>query len=263
MIHEHFTRWVIFFSLVMCLLLPVMLGLFVWMVCSLVADFDMECDVPLRTWALVVCTNTAYHLNCGLGSVHTLLLRFFCKYNPNDNRPPPGCVRFYNMLTCLLNFVWHCVGLYWVASSDTCDKTSPKLFVSVKVCASFSVVFNVFVYINTLGIHTIVMFMLRNGMLKTTDAAPEGTLELCSIVEYNAEDFKGTTECSICMEDFDSKEQIRRTCCGHVFHSKCLAGWFNSGHTCPLCRTELAGGGGGVAPDLQGNPSLPQLPVPV
>jgi hypothetical protein len=254
-IQEHFTRWVLVFSLVMCMLLPAMLGLFIWLVYAFVVEYDEPCDVPLKAWVVVVCSNTAYHFNFGLGSVHTLLLKCCCKYDPTDTRPAPCHVKLYNALSCLLNFAWHCVGLHWVRTSDTCEATAPALFESVKVFAAFSVVFNIFVYINTLGIHTIVMFMLRNGMIKTNDAAPEGTLEKCSIVTYNTADFEENQECSICMEEFDSTQVIRRTRCGHVFHSKCLAGWLKAGHTCPLCRTDLAGGM--VDPEVKGAEQLP------
>jgi hypothetical protein len=256
-IQAHFTRWVLIFTLLMCILLPVMLGLFSWLVYSLVDAMrsDRECDVPLKAWTIAVCSNTAYHLNCGVGSVHTRLLQLCCKYDPTESRPAPWHVRLYNMFMCLLTFAWHCVGLHWVRISDTCRETSPQLYESVKVYAAFSVVFNVFMYINTLGIHTIVMFLLQNGVIKTNEAAPEGTLEQCNVVEFNPDDFKENAECSICMEEFDSAQQIRRTACGHVFHSKCLSGWLHMSRTCPLCRTDLVNTT--VAPDVKGNPAPP------
>ncbi|CAK0801593.1 unnamed protein product, partial [Prorocentrum cordatum] len=131
-IQAHFNRWVLIFTLLMCVLLPVMLGLFTWLVYSLVADFDLECDVPLKAWTIVVCSNTAYHLNCGLGSMHTRLLQLCCKYDPTESRPAPWYVRLYNMLMCLLTFAWHCIGLHWVRISDTCGDTSPLLYEAVK-----------------------------------------------------------------------------------------------------------------------------------
>ena len=46
------------------------------------------------------------------------------------------------------------------------------------------------------------------------------------IVEYRQ--IKGKFEqenCVVCMEDFKSKDQVRRTHCDHMFHPRCLILW--------------------------------------
>mmetsp|Transcript_79849 Transcript_79849/g.171133 ORF Transcript_79849/g.171133 Transcript_79849/m.171133 type:complete len:323 (-) Transcript_79849:7-975(-) len=240
---RHFRRWVLTFSFVLCLMLPAMLGLFIWMVISYARESSHECDVPLRLWVIVVCSNVGYHTNfCGAGSLHTVLLKLCCRYDSQERentRPVPWYVRLYNVFVTLAIFIWHCIGLHWIRTSTTCEATSPHLFLSVRVFASFSIVFNIFVYVNTVGLYTIMMFMLRNGMLRTDDAAPEGTLDQQSVVKFDAELFKDNKECCICIAEFDDKSEIRRTYCGHCFHSKCLTGWLKVNHTCPLCRSDL------------------------
>lgn len=44
--------------------------------------------------------------------------------------------------------------------------------------------------------------------------------------------------CSICLDDFHSKDLVRRLPCNanHVFHSKCILDWFISNSRCPLCN---------------------------
>lgn len=45
--------------------------------------------------------------------------------------------------------------------------------------------------------------------------------------------------CAICLVDFGDGEELRRAPCngGHVFHPKCLRGWYERSHaTCPVCR---------------------------
>ncbi|CAE8627512.1 unnamed protein product, partial [Polarella glacialis] len=89
--------------------------------------------------------------------------------------------------------------------------TSPDLYQSVKMFSAFSIGFNVFVYLNTIGLYTIMMFMIRNGLLQTSDAAPQGTLERQAIIKYDADLFKDDEECCICMGEFDDKDEIRRS----------------------------------------------------
>mmetsp|Transcript_39185 Transcript_39185/g.73056 ORF Transcript_39185/g.73056 Transcript_39185/m.73056 type:complete len:295 (-) Transcript_39185:37-921(-) len=240
-LEESFARWVLVFSLVLCLMIPAMLTLFLWMLVSLVRDFQADCDAPLQVWVILVCLNVSYHVNwCGAGSVHSLILKKCCRFNAENSEVMPQHVTFYNLFVTLLIFVWHCLGLHWVLMSENCQELAPDLYMSVKVFAAFSIAFNVFVYLNTVGIYTIMLIMMRNGLLHSEKAAPDGTLELQEVVQYDAELFKQQQECCICMAEFDDRQEIRRTTCGHNFHSKCLLGWLKVNHTCPLCRDDLA-----------------------
>ena len=43
--------------------------------------------------------------------------------------------------------------------------------------------------------------------------------------------------CSACLESFNLREDISTTPCGHVFHTKCIEKWLQSGNSqCPQCR---------------------------
>jgi len=239
-LRQNFTCWVVTFSLMLWTLLPTMLVIFLWLLISMFREVEAPCDVPLRWWVIVVCLNVAYHTNiCGRGSVHSFVLKNVCRFDPESEDPAPCHVKLYNLLATALVFVWHCVGLHWVTISSTCKDTAPDFYFSVKVFSTFSIVFNIFVCINTVGLYTILMFMLRNGLLNSTNAAPTGTLELQKPVLYDAELFKDNKECCVCMADFDDQSEIRRTSCGHCFHETCLAGWLKVNRTCPLCRTDL------------------------
>lgn len=49
-------------------------------------------------------------------------------------------------------------------------------------------------------------------------------------------------ECSICLNSFHTNDVVvsgSTTCCGHVFHKKCLHRWLKVQSTCPCCRREL------------------------
>lgn len=46
----------------------------------------------------------------------------------------------------------------------------------------------------------------------------------------------GFTRCSICLNEFNSKEKLKQfPKCEHLFHIKCLDIWLNIEPTCPNC----------------------------
>eukprot|EP00439_Symbiodinium_sp_Y106_P067617 s118_g11.t1 len=101
-LEENFARWVLVFSLVLCLMIPSMLTLFMWMLVSLVRDFKAECDAPLQLWVIVVCINVTYHVNwCGAGSVHSMILK---KFNAESAEVMPQHVTCYNLMVTLMIF---------------------------------------------------------------------------------------------------------------------------------------------------------------
>jgi len=58
------------------------------------------------------------------------------------------------------------------------------------------------------------------------------------------------TSCAICLSDFEAADQIVVAPCthgNHVFHRNCLASWFRTAQTCPLCRAQL----GTAAPERE------------
>eukprot|EP01135_Chromosphaera_perkinsii_P002251 Nk52_evm37s221 gene=Nk52_evmTU37s221 len=45
--------------------------------------------------------------------------------------------------------------------------------------------------------------------------------------------------CSICLEPFQPKEDVRRLPCKHCFHQECVIPWLSKNCTCPSCRKDL------------------------
>ncbi|CAJ1355393.1 unnamed protein product, partial [Effrenium voratum] len=85
--------------------------------------------------------------------------------------------------------------------------------------------------------------LYRTGLLKD----PANRVRDFTRVNFSAEAFNDSdggypTNCPICLADFAAGDQIVVTPCTgqkHVFHRPCLANWFRSQQTCPLCRTAL------------------------
>jgi hypothetical protein len=45
-------------------------------------------------------------------------------------------------------------------------------------------------------------------------------------------------ECAIC-RDYESKTQITRLRCGHIYHKTCIEAWATINSTCPICRAHI------------------------
>ncbi|CBZ55434.1 Proteophosphoglycan ppg4, related [Neospora caninum Liverpool] len=45
--------------------------------------------------------------------------------------------------------------------------------------------------------------------------------------------------CSICFEDYDHGEELRRLPCTHVFHKNCIDMWLRRSFVCPICKHDL------------------------
>lgn len=48
-----------------------------------------------------------------------------------------------------------------------------------------------------------------------------------------------SSECAICLEEFEEKETVKRIQCGHCFNAKCIGQWFKVDRRCPSCRFEV------------------------
>ncbi|KAL9272115.1 E3 ubiquitin-protein ligase ARK2C-like protein [Drosera capensis] len=48
-----------------------------------------------------------------------------------------------------------------------------------------------------------------------------------------------TTECSICLKDFENGENITTLPCLHQYHHKCIKHWLKENKGCPICRIEV------------------------
>ncbi|CAO1621698.1 unnamed protein product [Jaminaea pallidilutea] len=44
------------------------------------------------------------------------------------------------------------------------------------------------------------------------------------------------TSCTICLEEYQARDRLTESWCGHAFHEDCLKTWLGGARTCPLCR---------------------------
>lgn len=46
--------------------------------------------------------------------------------------------------------------------------------------------------------------------------------------------------CAVCLEDFETGQQVRKLACSHLYHRSCIDPWLqSSSNSCPLCKREV------------------------
>ena len=46
-------------------------------------------------------------------------------------------------------------------------------------------------------------------------------------------------ECSVCITNFETNDDIIEIKCKHIFHNECIKEWYKYKNVCPLCRAEI------------------------
>lgn len=67
-------------------------------------------------------------------------------------------------------------------------------------------------------------------------------LEKIKVNQENLENKNNTpfdNPCVICLNEYKNNEEVYKTPCSHIYHSKCLEQWFKENNTCPTCRKEM------------------------
>ncbi|KAF9929791.1 hypothetical protein FBU30_001227 [Linnemannia zychae] len=73
-----------------------------------------------------------------------------------------------------------------------------------------------------------------------------------------SEELDAKTECSVCKDEFESKDICIQLKCKHIFHEDCIKPWLKTSATCPTCRFSLVPEDGAqqqVQEQLQGDSS--------
>jgi len=75
--------------------------------------------------------------------------------------------------------------------------------------------------------------------------------------EYQNAKWLPSMTCSICYEPL-TKGKTLKTTCKHVFHAKCIKGWYKTRHnSCPMCRAPPAP----RSPDMCIEPTCTESPT--
>lgn len=253
-LRQHFVRWICFIFAVTVATIPVCLGLFLWLVIEFHAYKETACGSPLQTYAI------GAMVIISVKTFNNQLIRCFCCWGPDPEsplpeQPPPNRVKVYRMTLELFIFVWHILGVIWVSvdapdvesSLPSCGEAAPELLESVKVYASFNIAVTIFQALAIIGLRRVFQIVYRTGLVNSSSAAPEGTLEK-STAKVDAQTLEAHVQenpsCPVCMEDYKPGDNdiLKVRQCGHIFHRDCLKSWMKVNRTCPLCRLDLVSG---------------------
>ncbi|KAM0910739.1 hypothetical protein ACQ4PT_013970 [Festuca glaucescens] len=98
----------------------------------------------------------------------------------------------------------------------------------------------------------VVVWAIRRGAvlrLRDEERAEAAGLTAEELGELPCQDFKAAAdgaggECAVCLEAFQAGDRCRvLPRCQHGFHALCVDSWLSKSRRCPVCRTEVAGGG--------------------
>merc|ERR1712232_572691 len=94
------------------------------LVVSFFQELDEPCDVPLKLWAIVDFSSTILQIIVG-----TLAHLIHSRCSDQGMR----WLNLYFVTQVAFDFLWVCFGAHWIRISETCAKTSPRLFESSTV----------------------------------------------------------------------------------------------------------------------------------
>jgi len=257
----HFMPIITCFACLISGLALTMVGLWVWLVVAFARSEDetaypvKECDVPLWTWAVVVIAMSAVRQLAKF-----IIDRCICCWHPQvPNEKPPLRVVLKDWLILAFEFVWIVIlGFHWInqdglGDKPPCKDVAPDLFKAAKVYIAVNMATTIFVWTSTVGMVSLLAWMMRRGMLKTSDSVPQEVFEKAT-EQIAAQELGDTPSCPICIGDFvgSTKSIAKVRVCGHVYHTACLRSWLNASNTCPVCRADVT-----VIPTMWATPAMP------
>ncbi|XP_071809220.1 uncharacterized protein [Asterias amurensis] len=68
---------------------------------------------------------------------------------------------------------------------------------------------------------------------------PESSINYLPTFLYTPGQSSEEKECSICMGDYETGENMRRLPCFHFYHAVCIDKWLKENRICPVCREEV------------------------
>ncbi|GIX79123.1 e3 ubiquitin-protein ligase RNF126 [Caerostris extrusa] len=71
---------------------------------------------------------------------------------------------------------------------------------------------------------------------------PKEKIDEIPTVNICQEQVDKNLQCTVCMEDFQQGEPVRRLACDHHYHDNCIIPWLELHGTCPICRKLLNDG---------------------
>lgn len=239
---------------------PAIAALQVWLLVVSVRVYRLHvCEEIMQFWGFVTVTIMFYaalmHQPSRTGGLYAH--RLCCCFYPIQGLPAwvPFRVKVYDCVTIVIFTEWNFFGLYLHSLAPAIPQDEPPchdailaLHEAVKVCSVCNLAYALLMCMSEVGVARLIQLAIRRRMVRTSRAAPEGSLERnTEPIEADDPCFDEHPACSICLGDFDEDTEeesednvvVKTKVCGHPFHRSCLQGWLQVDRTCPLCRRDL------------------------
>jgi len=239
---NQFSHYAMCFAGCSVLLTIVLCGLFVWHFTEFIHFQNVSCHGSLKQLTVVVFVLSALDLILGA--------RLYC-IDEDGQVQLPRRLQMKNLCIFLVLAVVlvNVVGLYWLSRkasvlSDSfgtrvpsCREAAPGLLDATLAHAIGLIVYSVFLALNFLGLGNMLNMMIERGLLRSSEAAPEGALEHNTVRVDTIDECDA--ECPICLEVMTPENALQTKDCHHLFHAQCLKRWTQMHRACPLCRHDL------------------------
>ncbi|CAF1132676.1 unnamed protein product [Adineta steineri] len=171
-----------------------------------------------------------------------------------------------SMITIALKYSVHLIEIH---TGEQWEGRGVYMLFSDVVLGFFRVTLYMIFIMVMMKIHTFPLFAIRPAFLamrtfrKACDDAIESRRAIQNLntmyPNLTADELANVvdTTCTICREEMQVQQCIKRLTCQHVFHKKCLRAWFQRQQNCPICRTTVLRS----TPRQNAGPQ-PQVPVP-
>ncbi|KAL4227807.1 hypothetical protein ACF0H5_013244 [Mactra antiquata] len=91
------------------------------------------------------------------------------------------------------------------------------------------------------GLDTIITNLLNQLEGSGAPPAPKEKIDSLPTVQISQIQVDNGLQCSVCMEDFNKDEEVKKMPCEHHYHTDCIVPWLKMHGTCPVCRKDLNG----------------------
>lgn len=248
----------------LCATLLILVGMFavlLWSQAVYAAHSQDMCDQPLALMLRLI-----FIIAILQGLQRDIVRNCLCYDMARDGPMEPLRVRLFRRLSILSAVVWPVVATVMLIRTEKCNS---ELVLATKVIVSYYCVLAFVLVIAPLFFISVMMCLVRRGLIRlprSSAAAPEELIEQLPEVPFDPALFndeggagRHPSSCPVCLEAFSADRPIKRTPCGHVFHTDCLGGWLQVARSCPLCRLDLTTEGGSALAEAAAPPGDPQV----
>jgi len=192
-----------------------------------------------------------YLLICSKYFVNTILLKIVLIIQNNEHADFHQLrTHVHVYLTALsLNFIWLLsVPLVLIYTDYDAVKTKYMLiFVCliylVDNCLNFLFTLIICCRYNhnlIIGLLNILSFNRNSSRIVSINNIPTKIYsDICDEIDEEKGLMLRQVNCSVCLDQYDSEDEVKILACDHIFHKECIDNWLIRKFSCPVCRQEF------------------------